>query len=62
MSEYKGYTQAGNKASQKYRKENRDRINLDVAKGKKEEFKAKAARKGMSLNAYIVHLIENDEE
>ena len=62
MSEYKGYTEAGNKASQKYRKEHRDRINLDVAKGKKDEFKEKAARKGMSLNAYIVYLIENDPE
>lgn len=61
MSEYKGYTQAGNKASQKYKKENLEEVRFWVQKGKKDEYKAKAEAKGMSLTAYIVSLIEQDK-
>ena len=62
MSEYKGYTEQQNKATQKYQQEHLEQVRFWVQKGKKEEYKTKAARKGMSLTAYIVHLIENDEE
>ena len=61
MSEYKGYTKALGEASQKYIKEKRDRFGMNMPKGKLEEYKAKAASKGMSLSAYIVWLIENDK-
>ncbi len=61
MSEYKGYTQKQNIASQKYRKEKRDRINLDLPKGKKDEYKRLAESRGMSLTALIVKLLEAEE-
>lgn len=60
MSEYKGYTQQQNIATQKYLAENMERLQVWVKKGKKDEYKAKAESKGMSLAAYIVSLIEND--
>lgn len=60
MSEYKGYTEAMGKATAKYRKANLERISLDVKKGKREEYRAKAEAKGMSLQSYIISLIEAD--
>ena len=60
MSEYKGYSQKQNIATQKYLSENMEQIRFWVKKGTRERYKAKAASKGMSLSAYIVHLIEND--
>ena len=61
MSEYKGYTEARGKATQKYLAENMEQVRFWVKKGIKDEYKAKAASKGMSLSAYIVWLIENDK-
>ena len=49
------------KATVKYVTEKTDRFEMHFAKGKKDEYKAKAAAKGMSLTAYIVWLIENDK-
>ena len=60
MSEYKGYTKKQGIASMKYQKENIERIPLNVKKGKKAEYKAKAEAKGMSLQSYIISLIEAD--
>ena len=60
MSEYKGYTKAMGEATSKYRKANLERISFDVKKGKRDEYRAKAESKGMSLQGYIIHLIEND--
>lgn len=37
-----------------------DNIIIRVPKGKREEIKAHAQEKGMSLNAYIVELIKKD--
>ena len=63
MSVYKGYNETYKKATMKYKKNNIERIALDVQKGKKEEYRAQAAEKGFSsLTAYIVHLIESDKE
>lgn len=63
MSEYKGYTEQQKIATAKYKKKvGMQKLSLDLPNGKRDEYKAKAARKGMSLTAYIVHLIENDEE
>lgn len=62
MSIYKGYNETYKKASMKYKKNNIERIALDVQKGKKDEYKEQAAAKGYaSLTAYIVHLIESDK-
>lgn len=54
------YTQAQNKATQKYVKKAYDRITLRVKKGNQEKIKTYAESKGMSLNGYIVDLIEKD--
>nr|WP_243276606.1 toxin-antitoxin system HicB family antitoxin [Flavonifractor plautii] len=37
-----------------------DHITIRVQGGTKEKIKARAQQKGMSLNAYIVYLIEKD--
>lgn len=60
MSIYKGYTEKSKIASMKYKKEKRDSLTLSLPKGKKEEYRAKAESKGLSLTAYIVSLIEKD--
>jgi len=56
------YSEAQKNATLKYRKENYARINLDLKKEKKDAYKAQAEKRGMSLNAYIIHLIEQDME
>ena len=60
MSKYTGYNESYNKASQKYKKENLEQIRFWVPKGKKDEYKAFAESRGLSLTAYIVKLIEED--
>lgn len=62
MSKYTGYTQQQNKANQKYTKEKRDCLNLNLPKGTKDLWKAQATEKGYkSLTAYITELIEGDK-
>lgn len=61
MSEYKGYTEQQKIATNKYIKEKYDRLSIILPKGKKEEYRAKAEAKGMSLTAYIINLIEQDK-
>lgn len=53
-------TEAQKKANNKYF-EKFDDIKVRVPAGKKAEYKAKAEAHGMSLNAYIVKLLENDK-
>lgn len=60
MSKYEGYNESRKIASMKYRKKAIERIAVDVPKGKKDEYKAFAESRGMSLTAYIVKLIEED--
>lgn len=55
------YNEAQKKASMKYLSEKTDDIRIRVPKGKKEEYKAQAAAKGLSLNAYIIKLLESDK-
>lgn len=56
------YSEAQKNATLKYRKESYARISLDLKKEKKEKYKAQAAAHGMSLNAYIISLLEADGE
>lgn len=56
------YSEAQKKATMKYREKAYARINLDLKKEKKELYKAQAAKRGLSLNAYIISLIEKDME
>lgn len=60
MSKYTGYNESRNKASQKYNKEHLEQISFRVPKGKKDEYKAFAESRGLSLTALIVKLIEDE--
>ena len=44
----------------KWNAQNYDQLRVVVRKGKKDEYKLYAQSKGMSLNAYIISLIEAD--
>ena len=44
----------------KWNAQNYDQLRVVVRKGKKNEYKLHAQSKGMSLNAYIISLIEAD--
>lgn len=59
MSEIKKrkYTQAQNKATQKYIKANYDEIKLRIPKGEKERIKAHAAKHNESVNGFIKRVI-----
>lgn len=54
------YNEASKKASMKYMAEKREDLKLNLPKGKKEEYKAYAASKGVSLSKLIINLIEKD--
>ena len=56
------YTQASNKAVQKYSAKAYDQIKVLVKKGEREKIKAYAEEQGLSLNAYINKLIKEDME
>lgn len=53
------YTQAQNRATQKYIKTNYDEFKIRLNKGKKEVVKDYAEREGESLNGYIKKAITN---
>lgn len=53
-------TKAQIKATAKYNAKSYDRIEIKVKKGQKAVIQAHAQEKGLSLNAYIVSLIEKD--
>ena len=52
------YTEAQKKASMKYLKEKTDSIQIRVAKGTKERWKAAAETRGKSLNQMIIDTME----
>ena len=52
------YSQAQNKATQRYIKKAYDEIKIRVPKGAKEEYKLAAEAAGKSLNQYIIDKIE----
>lgn len=51
-------TKASQKAVNKYMKENYDRINLTVPKGKKDKIKEHAESRGESVNGFINRAID----
>lgn len=55
-------TKAGQRAVNKYMKENYDRINLTVYKGMKDEIKAHAETMGESVNGFINRAISETME
>ena len=54
------YTEAQKRASRKYNEKSYDRLYITVEKGKKEKIKEKAQEQGMSLNEFVVNLIEKN--
>ena len=54
------YSEAQNKASQKYQKKAYDTYLLRLYKGQKEQIQAHAEANGESLNGYITRLIAED--
>ena len=54
------YSKAQMEANHRYREKAYDRFEMTVPKGKRDEYKAQAAAHGMSLNAYIISLLEAD--
>lgn len=55
-------SKAQQKAVNKYVKENYDRINVTMPKGKKEAIQAHALRRGLSVTAYINAAIDEKME
>lgn len=51
-------SKAQQKAVNKYMKENYDRVNLTMPKGKKAEIQAYAAKKNESVNAFINRAVD----
>lgn len=56
------YTEAQNKATQKYIKSAYDTITVRVPKGMREKYNAHAESKNTSLTKLIVELLNNDME
>lgn len=62
MEDKKKISAAQQKAVNKYVKENYDRINVNMPKGRKEAVKAHAETQGESLNAFINRAITETME
>jgi len=56
------YSQAQNRATQKYQKANYDRLAVRCKKGRKEAYEKLAADRGVSLNQLIIDLLEREVE
>lgn len=54
------YNDVSKKATMKYIKENLEEVRFRVRKGEKERYKAHAQKRGKSLTALIVDLLEQD--
>lgn len=54
------YTQASNKATQRYNKKAYDDLRIRVKKGQAEKIKAFSEKNGESLNGYVCRLIAED--
>lgn len=54
------YTEAQNRATQKYVKNNYDDIKIRVPKGKREQYKAHAEAQGKSLNQLVIELLDKE--
>lgn len=54
------YNEQSKERTMKYMREKRDKLTLDMPKGKKEQYKKYAENKGKSLTALIMELLETD--
>ncbi len=53
------YTQAQNKATQKYQRENLEQINFRVKKGEKEHYRNAAASMGLSMAQFFINAADD---
>ena len=56
------YDAKSKERTMKYRKENREEVRFDVPKGMKDVYKEFAKKRGMSLAALIMSLVEGEME
>ena len=56
------YTEAHNKANQRYQKKTYDQLAIRIPKGKREKYKAFAERRGESLAGMITRLLDEEME
>lgn len=56
------YTEAQNRATQKYIKGNYEPVTVRFPKGLRDKYKAHAESKGTSLNKLIIELLDKDME
>jgi hypothetical protein len=56
------YDAKSKERTMKYRKENREEVRFDVPKGMKDIYKEFAKKRGMSLAALIMYLVESEME
>ena len=57
------YSEAQKRATKKYKEKiGMVKLNIDVTDEQRSRYKAQAAKKGMSLAAYVTSLIEKDME
>jgi hypothetical protein len=54
------YTEAQNRATQKYLKNNYDQLSVRIPKGKRNEYKNHATSRGISLAQLIADLVDED--
>lgn len=54
------YTEAQKRATQKYKATSRESLSIDMPKGYKARYKTHAHKRGKSLTALILELLEND--
>lgn len=54
------YSKAQMEANHRYRAKSYDVMQVTVKKGQRDKYKAQAAAHGLSLNAYIISLLERD--
>jgi len=54
------YNEVSKKATMKYMKEKRENLNINLPLGDKARYKEHAQKKGLSLTALIVELLEKD--
>lgn len=56
------YTEAGNKATQRYVKKHYDRIEIKVPKGDKEKYTAAAQAFNLSMNQFVISAMQEKME
>ena len=57
-STYRGYTEAQKRATKEYFKNHLEEFKIRVPKGRKDYYKQQAELRGMSLNVFCIHAMD----